>query len=505
MKKISIIVMATLCMACVAEAQNVAFTSAVGQSVENLLATKLLGDGVYVYNATFNGQAGVIPSRYPQIGTFQNSSFQPIRMESGIILTTGNITAAAGPNNRGDMSAAVVPGNEYIDQQMVTYGITSNPICCATLDFDFVCLSPTISLAYTFASEEYNEFVSTIYNDVFAFLLTGPDPETGEIVTRNIAMIPSTESPEHPDGIAVAINSVNNGTIGSQNQTGEVPEDCYFTFTQYYYDNEFNGTPIPGVQYDGFTQKLSASAMVIPCQSYHMHISVCNVADNGYDSGVMLEGQSFSSPAGQVGLGQLMVDTVVQGNAKVVPLSLAGTNYQSGSLAMYFGGTAVNGVDYMCLDESGQPFNSGDRMSIDQSQHSISIVALQSDLSEPKMLEIYTNLSLCEEFPELITHDTLRYLLTEGSNDPGHDGIDGVKDYRLAVYPNPADKNATVMASSVIREVVLVDEAGRVCNATMTMATENSATIDVSQLAQGVYTLRVVTDEGLMSHPLMVR
>ena len=38
---------------------------------------------------------------------------------------------------------------------------------------------------------------------------------------------------------------------------------------------------------------LSAEASILPGEVYHMHISVCNVGDGGYGSGVLLDGKSF--------------------------------------------------------------------------------------------------------------------------------------------------------------------------------------------------------------------
>ena len=42
------------------------------------------------------------------------------------------------------------------------------------LEFDFVPSSDTASFNYVFASEEYLTFVNSSFNDVFAFLISGP-------------------------------------------------------------------------------------------------------------------------------------------------------------------------------------------------------------------------------------------------------------------------------------------------------------------------------------------
>jgi hypothetical protein len=40
---------------------------------------------------------------------------------------------------------------------------------------------------------------------------------------------------------------------------------------------------------------LAAEGNVNACDSYHMHLAICNAGDNSYDSGVFLEGKSFKS------------------------------------------------------------------------------------------------------------------------------------------------------------------------------------------------------------------
>ena len=213
MKKNSILLVLALVAASFASAQNVTVSSAVGQNIGAFINNELVGSGVYIYNAKFNGVTGSIRAQWPQVGTFQANGFGGLSMDNGIVLTTGNVSMAAGPNDQTSGSAAV--SSYYTDPEMAARGYTTSATSCATIDFDFVCLSNSVSFTYCFGSEEYNEYVYSTFNDVFVFLLTGPDPITGEVVTRNIAMIPNTQDSLHPDGIAVSINAVNNGSTGS--------------------------------------------------------------------------------------------------------------------------------------------------------------------------------------------------------------------------------------------------------------------------------------------------
>ena len=44
----------------------------------------------------------------------------------------------------------------------------------SALEFDFIASSDTLSFRYVFASEEYNAYENSLYNDVFGFLSQGP-------------------------------------------------------------------------------------------------------------------------------------------------------------------------------------------------------------------------------------------------------------------------------------------------------------------------------------------
>ena len=214
----------TLCCLCVgASAQNIVVQDAMGQSVAEFVQNHLLGGGVYVFNAMYNNSTGLISA--PSIGTFQSNGYAGLSMGNGIIMTTGNIDVAPGPNSNDGFTHFV--DGYYSDPELEPIASSLSMINgCSTLDFDFVSLSDYMSFNYCFASEEYPEYVCSAFNDVFAFLLTGPNPVTGEIETRNIAIIPETET-AFSDGIPVAINSVNGGTAGSEGGSGT---GCHYDY-----------------------------------------------------------------------------------------------------------------------------------------------------------------------------------------------------------------------------------------------------------------------------------
>ncbi|MBL0105202.1 MAG: choice-of-anchor L domain-containing protein [Bacteroidetes bacterium] len=140
------------------------------------LAATLAGPGVIVTNVNYIGDP---ISR----GTFSAPATN-LGIASGIMLMTGDINDAAGPDSFPSMGQNVSqPG----DTALTT--LAGAPTFDATiLEFDFTPQNDTISFRYVFASEEYPEFVCSTYNDAFGFFISGP----GIVGTVNIAQIPLT-------------------------------------------------------------------------------------------------------------------------------------------------------------------------------------------------------------------------------------------------------------------------------------------------------------------------
>ena len=273
-----------------AQNNNLTVTPLTG-SVNAILQQHLTGEGVLMsgcpdptgslglQSGKFNNQTTV---NHSQIGIFNRNGFTTFPFVSGLVLTTGNVSVAAGPNDSGGKSIPVT--NPYYEndlQPLLQPGQSVNS--SASLEFDFVAMADTFEFNYIFGSEEYLEWVGYSYNDVFAFFLTGLDPVTYNETTKNVAIVPGTIN------TPVSINNVNSTS-----------------HSQYYINNPDNiYNPVPGVQYDGYTTALKACAPILGCQIYHMKLAIANVSDPAFDSGVFLEESSFFSP-------RLTIDTAWQ-------------------------------------------------------------------------------------------------------------------------------------------------------------------------------------------------
>lgn len=270
------------------------------QLLDSMLVPPPHISGVYISNGKFCNSTNALPnSTTSRIGRFLNGgNFTDFPFNSGIIMTTGNISVAPGPNSQSNASSANTQG--IPDAQLAAIasaGLGSNG--ASVLEFDFVSISGTVSFEYVFASEEYPEYACSNFNDVFAFFVTGPDPVTGGEVTRNIALVPGTNLP-------VTINNLNAGVVGTSGSIGNcTPPNGSLAYSSYYCSVPSGSQ---GMQFDAFTfipadssetgqrSGLLARGYVLPCYEYHMKLAISNVSDNAYDSGVFLKEGSFQAP-----------------------------------------------------------------------------------------------------------------------------------------------------------------------------------------------------------------
>ncbi len=301
----------------------------------------LLGDGVEVFNITFSGDDN-------QIGSF-NSANSNIGLSSGLVLATGDIAVAVGPNNLG--GAGLGGGNLGAGDPDLTQLSTFGTNDAAILEFDFLATGDSISFRYVFGSEEYNEYVCGSVNDAFGFFLSGPGINgVYSLNAVNLALVPDTEIP-------VTINTVNLGVAGSagfEPQCAQVSPD-WANNTEYYIDNENNTSPT-STQLDGLTVVLEAKAGGLQCgETYHIKIAIADAGDTAFDSAVFLEAGSFSSndvfisadiPNTPPNFPPLtLLEGCIDGNITIVRPSAD----QNDQIELIVGGTATAELDYELL------------------------------------------------------------------------------------------------------------------------------------------------------------
>jgi hypothetical protein len=222
------------------------------------LAQSLAGAGVTISNVTYSGTN-------ESSGQFQGG-LSIIGFEEGVILSSGFAVDTIGPNTSDGTSRDIgTPGDPDLT------ALSGFPTFNATvLEFDLVPQADTLTFQYVFASEEYNEFVNTQFNDVFAFFVNGV----------NCATVGSPPVP-------VSINTINNG-----NPFGNPP----VSHPELYRNNDLNdpGATIDA-QADGLTVVLTCTAGVNAGVVNHIKLAIADSSDPILDSYVHLRANSFVS------------------------------------------------------------------------------------------------------------------------------------------------------------------------------------------------------------------
>ncbi|MFN0072029.1 MAG: choice-of-anchor L domain-containing protein [Chloroflexota bacterium] len=224
-----------------------------GQTASALVSCLLAAtSGVTVSNVSYTGASRAA-------GSFSSGTQSIIGFSSGILLGTGSVGAAVGPNTSdGGAGKADITNNTAGDNDLASI-VGGTTYDAAVLQFDMVPVASPLTFRYVFASEEYKEYVNSQYNDRFALFVNG----------TNIANIPGTST-------AVAINSINHQTNSA-----------------YYRDNPRVGGTI-NTEMDGLTTVFTATTPVNVGATNHVKLAIADAGDRFLDSNVFFECGSFS-------------------------------------------------------------------------------------------------------------------------------------------------------------------------------------------------------------------
>jgi len=243
-------------------------------------------------------------------------------LNSGVILSTGNVFNAPGPNNN-PATSYNFGGDGNNDLFDLVPNAPYETYDAVLFQFDFKVLSDSIEFEYIFLSEEYNEILGDPdYNDAFAFFISGPGID-GE---KNLAVIPGQTTP------------ITANTINSDNHW------------QFFHDNEDGNT---NIQFDGFTTLMKAKTKgLTPCETYTLKLIIADAGDGYTDSGVLLKENSLSQSVVSVTTNTYSGnDIAIEGciNANF-DFELDKAQNEDVTIDLIIAGTAVNGVDYEYID-----------------------------------------------------------------------------------------------------------------------------------------------------------
>ncbi len=250
------------------------------QTANNLVVEDLVKDVFIKGNCRNVSNITAIGNDSISIGEFENGA-AIFNFNDGIILSTGAIDLAQGPNLAIDASYSFdAQGNDPDLSQLATddlFDVTG-------IEFDFVPLEDKVTFRYVFASEEYCEFVGTSFNDVFGFFVSGPGIN-GSFANNAINVATITTLTGTTESVSINnINHLENEIFYISNITTTDAQNCELSYDPLYQEL---------IEYDGFTIPLIASFSVIPCETYRIRLVIGDVGDPILDSAVFLASNSF--------------------------------------------------------------------------------------------------------------------------------------------------------------------------------------------------------------------
>jgi len=278
------------------------------------LANTLAGSEINVFNAV------LFDTTRNQSGTFSYVG-NDLGLNTGIILSNGDIHDAIGPNSSQGTWSYINILSQYHDT--VLKKIVDTIIWdYVALEFEFEAPSDVVEFDYVFLSEEYNEIVGSIYNDAFAFTISGP----GIVGEENLALVPNTTAP-------ITINTVNLNS-----------------YWQYYNDNDSGDV---NIEFDGFTSVMTARKTGLqPCSVYKLSLKIADGGDKLFDSAVMLQANSLRGNTITVVSSTYSTDTTALEGCSPAhyTFDLGYVTQQDLNIPIRLEGSALNGVDYEFID-----------------------------------------------------------------------------------------------------------------------------------------------------------
>jgi outer membrane protein OmpA-like peptidoglycan-associated protein len=224
---------------------------------EYRLAGLFLNDEIQLINTQFTG-------RIDRISAFKFKG-EELKFEEGILLTTGNVAFAHGPNNSWNLSSvSSAPGFAVSAEKIFKTFNQSLVFDEVVWEIEFIPQCQKLQFEYVFGSEEYPEYVNRKYNDFFGIFIQN------ESITRpkNVALVPETNE-------FVSINTIN-----------------HLKNSDWFVDNSKNR--YSQLQADGFTKTLTAVIDVLPQKWNKLTFTLADVADDQLDSYVFIASKSLS-------------------------------------------------------------------------------------------------------------------------------------------------------------------------------------------------------------------
>ncbi|NNE52907.1 MAG: 2,3,4,5-tetrahydropyridine-2,6-carboxylate N-succinyltransferase [Sulfitobacter sp.] len=218
------------------------------------MAQEIFGDGTVVVGATYTGDND-------SAGIYRNGDNRAPDLtpsDRGVILSTGNAEDITNRNGQANQNADTSTDTSGTDNDPTYNAIAgTSTFDAATLDIDFIPINGTMTMKFVFASEEYPEFINSIYQDFVGVWVNG-------------TLVP----------MAIGDGDTDPGNINSNTN-----ENLYVDNANSDYNTEM----------DGFTLTMTLTMNVNPGEVNSLRIAIADVADSSYDSNLLIAADSVQT------------------------------------------------------------------------------------------------------------------------------------------------------------------------------------------------------------------
>ena len=287
----------------------------------NEMAQTIFGDGVTVVRASYTGDRD-------SSGIYTNGdSVTPgvTPGDTGVMFSTGDLRSFTNFWGQTTSNSSGVNGNSQFNQAAGSYTYDAS-----YLDVDFIPTGNVMTMQFVFASEEYPEYQTSLYQDFVGVWINGQQVDM----------------------------QIGDGDIDPNNLNAGTNQNLYVDNTGSQYNTEM----------DGFTVTMTLTIPVIPGQVNSIRIGIADVNDANYDSTLLIAGDS--------------VQTTLVANTDTAEIYPSGTanidvlandiNATGGSLTVtHINGVAVSAGDSVTLADLclvAQVANNG-RFGVDMSRY----------------------------------------------------------------------------------------------------------------------------------------
>ncbi len=220
------------------------------------MANTIFGDGVTVVGASFTG-SGIASGIYTN-GDAISPNVTP--GDTGVILSTGRATDFTNSSGDANQDNNTTTNNSGVNNNAAFDSIAGGPTRDASwIDVDFIPTGDVMTMQFVFSSEEYPEYVNSIYNDAVGVWINGQ---------------------EVPLSVADGDTAASVGSVSGVNNT-----NLYVDNT----DSDYN------TEMDGFTVTMTLTIPVNSGEVNSIRIGIADVADSSYDSNLLIAGDSVQT------------------------------------------------------------------------------------------------------------------------------------------------------------------------------------------------------------------